>query len=209
MKLDSNSKKFHQLDSSSIEAQFQARFKLDSSSIDPIQQGQLRKCLTTMTMIFFSVSYNIRAYNLFLCIPWGKAEASPQEPIKPKNTDAVAQEGSLPRTSSTRFLQYEELKDATNNFEHASTLGEGGFSRVFKCVLTDGTAVAIKRLISGGPPGNREFLVEFGMLSRLHHRNLVKLVGYYSSRDSSQNLLCYELVPNGSLEAWLQGNLPL
>lgn len=43
------------------------------------------------------------------------------------------------------------------------------------------------------------------MLSRLHHRNLVKLVGYYSSRDSSQNLLCYELVPNGSLEAWLHG----
>ncbi|GMQ00347.1 hypothetical protein CsSME_00047466 [Camellia sinensis var. sinensis] len=45
------------------------------------------------------------------------------------------------------------------------------------------------------------------MLSRLHHRNLVKLVGYYSSCDSSQNLLCYELVPNGSLEAWLHGPL--
>uniref|UniRef100_A0A5B6ZI96 Protein kinase domain-containing protein n=1 Tax=Davidia involucrata TaxID=16924 RepID=A0A5B6ZI96_DAVIN len=45
------------------------------------------------------------------------------------------------------------------------------------------------------------------MLSRLHHRNLVKLVGYYGSRDSSQNLLCYELVPNGSLEAWLHGPL--
>ncbi|GAU11304.1 hypothetical protein TSUD_342950 [Trifolium subterraneum] len=44
------------------------------------------------------------------------------------------------------------------------------------------------------------------MLSRLHHRNLVKLVGYYSNRESSQNLLCYELVPNGSLEAWLHGN---
>lgn len=44
------------------------------------------------------------------------------------------------------------------------------------------------------------------MLSRLHHRNLVKLVGYYSSRDSAQNLLCYELVANGSLEAWLHGN---
>ncbi|KAK2403469.1 receptor serine/threonine-protein kinase ALE2 [Trifolium repens] len=45
------------------------------------------------------------------------------------------------------------------------------------------------------------------MLSRLHHCNLVKLVGYYSNRDSSQNLLCYELVPNGSLETWLHGPL--
>jgi serine/threonine protein kinase len=52
-----------------------------------------------------------------------------------------------------------------------------------------------------------EFLVEVEMLSRLHHRNLVKLVGYYSNRDSSQNLLCYELVPNGSLETWLHGNV--
>ncbi|CAJ2629028.1 unnamed protein product [Trifolium pratense] len=45
------------------------------------------------------------------------------------------------------------------------------------------------------------------MLSRLNHRNLVKLVGYYSNRDSSQNLLCYELVSNGSLETWLHGPL--
>ena len=67
--------------------------------------------------------------------------------------------------------------------------------------------MAIKRLTSGGQQGDKEFLVEVEMLSRLHHRNLVKLVGYYSSRDSSQNLLCYELVPNGSLEAWLHGSL--
>lgn len=68
--------------------------------------------------------------------------------------------------------------------------------------------MAIKKLTSGGPQGDREFQVEIDMLSRLHHRNLVKLVGY-SSRDSSQHLLCYELVPNGSLEAWLHGNILL
>ncbi|XP_039062710.1 probable serine/threonine-protein kinase PBL21 [Hibiscus syriacus] len=174
-----------------------------------------------MTMIFLSVSYNIRAYNLFMCISLGEGRSISSRTylaeclgfsflaVKPKTTDAVTQVGSLPRLSSTRFLQYEELKEATNNFAPASTLGEGGFGRVFKCVLTYGTAVAIKRLISGGPQGNKEFLVEVGMLSILHHRNLMKLVGYYSNRDSSQNLLCYELVPNRSLEAWLQGNLSL
>ncbi|XP_042063754.1 proline-rich receptor-like protein kinase PERK3 [Salvia splendens] len=111
--------------------------------------------------------------------------------------------------TSTRFLTYEELKEATNNFETTNILGEGGFGRVFKGVLSDGTAVAIKRLSSGGQQGDKEFLVEVEMLSRLHHRNLVKLVGYYNNRDSSQNLLCYELVPNGSLEAWLHGPLGL
>ncbi|KAK9018438.1 hypothetical protein V6N11_001414 [Hibiscus sabdariffa] len=137
----------------------------------------------------------------------GKTKASPKESVKPRTTDAVVQAGSFPHPSSTRFLQYEELKEATNNFAPSSILGEGGFGRVFKGVLSDGTAVAIKRLTNGGPQGDKEFLVEVEMLSRLHHRNLVKLVGYYSSRDSSQNLLCYELVPNGSLEAWLHGPL--
>ncbi|XWS31834.1 hypothetical protein CRYUN_Cryun23aG0110200 [Craigia yunnanensis] len=137
----------------------------------------------------------------------GKSKASPKEPVKPRSADAIARAGSLPHPSSTRFLQYEELKEATNNFAPESILGEGGFGRVFKGVLSDGTAVAIKRLTNGGPQGDKEFLVEVEMLSRLHHRNLVKLVGYYSSRDTSQNLLCYELVPNGSLEAWLHGPL--
>lgn len=125
---------------------------------------------------------------------------------RPRTSDAAPTGGSLPHPSSTRFLSYEELKKATNNFEKSSILGEGGFGKVFKGVLSDGTAVAIKRLTNGGPQGDKEFLVEVEMLSRLHHRNLVKLVGYFSSREFSQNLLCYELVPNGSLEAWLHGN---
>uniref|UniRef100_A0A2P2JKA4 Protein kinase domain-containing protein n=3 Tax=Rhizophora mucronata TaxID=61149 RepID=A0A2P2JKA4_RHIMU len=146
---------------------------------------------------------------LYLCtFRKEKSKASPKEPVKPRTVDAPpVATGSLPHPSSTRFLAFEELKDATNNFEPASVLGEGGFGRVFKGVLSDGTAVAIKRLTSGGQQGDKEFLVEVEMLSRLHHRNLVKLVGYYSSRDSSQNLLCYELIPNGSLEAWLHGPL--
>ncbi|KAF3332922.1 Receptor-like serine/threonine-protein kinase ALE2 [Carex littledalei] len=127
--------------------------------------------------------------------------------------DAISACGSLPRPTSTRFISYEELKEATDNFNLSCMLGEGGFGRVFKGVLIDGTAVAIKKLTNGGHQGDKEFLVEVEMLSRLHHRNLVKLIGYYSSRDSTQNLLCYELIPNGSLEDWLHGpfgaNCPL
>ncbi|KAK1437218.1 hypothetical protein QVD17_03006 [Tagetes erecta] len=136
-----------------------------------------------------------------------KPESLPKETAKPRTTESLQTAGSFSHPTSTRFLAYEELKEATNNFEHASILGEGGFGRVFKGVLSDGTHVAIKRLSSGGQQGDKEFLVEVEMLSRLHHRNLVKLVGYHSNRDNSENLLCYELVPNGSLEAWLHGPL--
>ncbi|KAL8262217.1 hypothetical protein R6Q59_026266 [Mikania micrantha] len=136
-----------------------------------------------------------------------KPESLPKENEKPKTTESLPTAGSFPHPTSTRFIAYEELKEATNNFEHSSLLGEGGFGRVFRGVLNDGTHVAIKRLSTGGQQGDKEFLVEVEMLSRLHHRNLVKLVGYYSNRDNSENLLCYELVPNGSLEAWLHGLL--
>lgn len=125
---------------------------------------------------------------------------------KTESVDVIPSGRSFPHLASTRFIAYEDLKEATNNFQSSTILGEGGFGKVFKGVLRDGTAVAIKRLTTGGQQGDKEFLVEVEMLSRLHHRNLVKLVGYYSNKDSSQNLLCYELVPNGSLEAWLHGN---
>ncbi|KAF1880233.1 hypothetical protein Lal_00048868 [Lupinus albus] len=144
---------------------------------------------------------------LCLCTWRPKTNKVPTETEKPRMESPVAAVRAIPHPSSTRFIAYEELKEATKNFEPASVLGEGGFGRVFKGVLNDGTAVAIKRLTSGGQQGDKEFLVEVEMLSRLHHRNLVKLVGYYSNHDASQNLLCYELVPNGSLEAWLHGPL--
>ncbi|XP_058738378.1 receptor-like cytoplasmic kinase 185 isoform X2 [Vicia villosa] len=148
-----------------------------------------------------------------LCTLLSKEKTPPTETEKPRTENAVSAGGSIPHPTSTRFIAFEELKEATNNFEPASVLGEGGFGKVFKGTLSDGTSVAIKRLTNGGQQGDKEFLAEVEMLSRLHHRNLVKLVGYYSNRESSQNLLCYELVPNGSLEAWLHGpmgiNCPL
>lgn len=123
--------------------------------------------------------------------------------MKARSIGAV--EGSFHHPGCTRFIAYEELREATNNFDPSSVLGAGGFGRVFKGVLSDGTAVAIKKLTLGGQQGDKEFLVEVEMLSRLHHRNLVKLIGYFSNHESPQNLLCYELVPNGSLENWLHG----
>ncbi|THU47398.1 hypothetical protein C4D60_Mb09t15070 [Musa balbisiana] len=86
-----------------------------------------------------------------LNLTWFRPLAPP--PVKSRTADAVSVEGSLPHLTSTRFLSYEELKEATNNFEPASMVGEGGFGRVFKGVLSDGTAVAIKKLSSGGHQG--------------------------------------------------------
>ncbi|CAM0880722.1 unnamed protein product [Alopecurus aequalis] len=166
--------------------------------------------LITVICICIGALIGVLVILLFICFCTfrkGKKKVPHVETPKQRTPDAVSAVQSLPRPTSTRFLAYDELKEATNNFEASSVLGEGGFGRVYKGILSDGTAVAIKKLTSGGHQGDKEFLVEVEMLSRLHHRNLVKLIGYYSNRELSQSLLCYELVPNGSLEAWLHGSL--
>lgn len=96
------------------------------------------------------------------------------------------------------------MERATNKFDESKIIGEGGFGRVYKGTLDDGRCVAIKVLKREDQQGSREFLAEVEMLSRLHHRNLVKLLGICT--EEHMRSLIYELIPNGSVESHLHGN---
>ena len=52
-------------------------------------------------------------------------------------------------------------------------VGEGGFGRVYYGIMEDETEVAVKLLFRDNQNGDREFIAEVEMLSRLHHHNLV------------------------------------
>lgn len=67
---------------------------------------------------------------------------------------------------------------ATQNFSNSTLVGRGGYGKVYKGILWNNTTVAIKRAEEGSLQGEKEFLTEIELLSRLHHRNLVSLVGY-------------------------------
>ncbi|KAK1423177.1 hypothetical protein QVD17_18472 [Tagetes erecta] len=92
---------------------------------------------------------------------------------------------------------YEDLIEATNGFSPQNLLGSGGFGYVYKGLLADGTQVAVKELKIGGGQGEREFSAEVEIISRIHHRHLVSLVGYCISEN--KRLLVYEYVPNNTL----------
>ncbi|XP_010513421.1 PREDICTED: proline-rich receptor-like protein kinase PERK2 [Camelina sativa] len=100
-------------------------------------------------------------------------------------------------------FNYEELSRATNGFSEANLLGQGGFGYVFKGMLRNGKEVAVKQLKEGSAQGEREFQAEVGIISRVHHRHLVALVGYCIA--DAQRLLVYEFVPNNTLEFHLHG----
>ncbi|CAI7918606.1 unnamed protein product, partial [Closterium sp. NIES-54] len=121
-------------------------------------------------------------------------------------TSSIAAEfGDLPAPKRTHY-QYSELQLATENFNEANVLGQGGFGKVYYGVLPVHPAqvVAVKVLKQGGgEQGDEEFVTELELLSRLEHKHLVKLMGYCMRKD--QRLLVYEFLPNGSLADHLHG----
>ncbi|KAG8075891.1 hypothetical protein GUJ93_ZPchr0006g40814 [Zizania palustris] len=107
-----------------------------------------------------------------------------------------------PLGSKSRF-SYEELTGITSNFSRDNVIGEGGFGCVYKGWLGDGKCVAVKQLKAGSGQGEREFQAEVDIISRVHHRHLVSLVGYCIA--AHHRMLIYEFVPNGTLEHHLHG----
>ncbi|XP_042020586.1 probable LRR receptor-like serine/threonine-protein kinase At1g53440 [Salvia splendens] len=96
-----------------------------------------------------------------------------------------------------------QMKAATNNFDNANKIGEGGFGSVYKGTLSDGTVIAVKQLSAKSKQGNREFVTEIGMISALEHPNLVRLYG--CCIESNQLLLIYEYLENNCLARALFG----
>ncbi|KAB2627103.1 receptor-like protein kinase [Pyrus ussuriensis x Pyrus communis] len=102
---------------------------------------------------------------------------------------------------------YSDIKKMTRRFK--DKLGEGGFAFVFKGKLRSGRFVAVKVL--GKPKANgQDFISEIATIGRIHHANVVRLVGYCV--EGSKRALVYDFMPNGSLDKYIyskEGSLPL
>lgn len=106
-------------------------------------------------------------------------------------------------TTSVKTFSLAQLEKATYGFNSKRVLGQGGFGRVYHGTIEDGNEIAVKLLTREDRSGVREFIAEVEMLSRLHHRNLVKLIGICIERN--KRCLVYELIRNGSVESHLHG----
>ncbi|KAJ0968236.1 hypothetical protein J5N97_025153 [Dioscorea zingiberensis] len=122
-----------------------------------------------------------------------------------KSRGSTSSQRSIPalfeeRGQCLRVFGFNELRNATNDFNRLLKIGEGGFGTVYKGFIQPlngnggNIPVAIKKLNQQG-------------LQLSHHPNLVKLIGYCGedSERGIQRLLVYEFMPNKSLEHHLFG----
>ncbi|KDP35039.1 hypothetical protein JCGZ_09327 [Jatropha curcas] len=103
------------------------------------------------------------------------------------------------------LFSYNELEEATCNFDGKKELGDGGFGTVYYGKLRDGREVAVKRLYEHNYRRVEQFMNEIEILTRLRHKNLVSLYGCTSHR-SRELLLVYEYIPNGTVADHLHGD---
>ncbi|TKY62187.1 LRR receptor serine/threonine-protein kinase [Spatholobus suberectus] len=133
----------------------------------------------------------------------GKGRYYEQDRIDALPTQRLASWKSNDPAEAAHCFSFSEIENATNNFE--KNIGSGGFGVVYYGKLKDGKEIAVKVLTSNSYQGKREFSNEVTLLSRIHHRNLVQLLGY--CRDEENSMLVYEFMHNGTLKEHLYGPL--
>ncbi|XP_022850597.1 serine/threonine-protein kinase-like protein CCR4 [Olea europaea var. sylvestris] len=133
-------------------------------------------------------------------------QARPSPPVLEKRLSHLISAGN---GGHLEEFSLQELLKATNSFSEENKIGTGSFGSVYHGTLDDGREVAVKRAEASSSSSyggiakhsqddkDNAFLNELEFLSRLNHKNLVRLLGY--CEDSNELLLVYEYMNNGTL----------
>ncbi|XP_074270058.1 G-type lectin S-receptor-like serine/threonine-protein kinase At1g11330 isoform X3 [Silene latifolia] len=168
-----------------------------SPSLTPSRNsGNNKRLKVTVTVTTISGTAILVAIVYFLC-----RRKARQAKRNNKSLDILEGNQHLDKFEELPLFKFEKLSAATNNFQECNKLGQGGFGPVYKGTLEDGQEVAIKRLSGTSRQGAEEFMNEVLVISKLQHRNLVKLLGCCGER--LERMLIYEYMPNRSLDAFL------
>lgn len=146
----------------------------------------------------------IRANGADSCTILSDSTIGPESPVKSGRTGASFwldgfRKSNIVSASGIPEYSYKDLLKATYNF--TTLIGQGAFGPVYKAQMPTGETVAVKVLATDSKQGEKEFQTEVMLLGRLHHRNLVNLVGYCAER--GQHILIYVYMSKGSLASHL------
>ncbi|KAF2561465.1 hypothetical protein F2Q70_00014986 [Brassica cretica] len=139
------------------------------------------------------------------CTIMSDSTLAPDSPVKSSTNgrslwlDGFTKKSNVVSASGILEYSYRDLQKATCNF--TTLIGQGAFGPVYKAQMSTGETVAVKVLATDSKQGEKEFQTEVMLLGRLHHRNLVNLVGYCAEK--GQHMLIYVYMSKGSLASHL------
>ncbi|XLV00011.1 hypothetical protein S245_014350 [Arachis hypogaea] len=186
------------------------------SAQPPPSQPQKPAISGVVLYCVIAVSVFISMSSIFLLCIWvwrnsRMKHKAKMELIYEETTNSRKSSITLASGNSCRCFSIIEISAATINFDDIFVVGVGGFGKVYKGYIDDGTKpIAIKRFIpENGVQGVQEFKNEVEMLSQLSHPHLVPLIGYCNDEDDM--IIVYDFMANGTLRDHLYGtcNAPL
>ncbi|BAF03745.1 Os01g0114600 [Oryza sativa Japonica Group] len=114
--------------------------------------------------------------------------------------DAVEKFLRMQEMLSPMRYGYTDIIAITSHFR--DRLGQGSYGTVYKGVLLPGNIhVAVKMLNGNSNCNGEEFISEVSTIGRIHHVNVVRLVGFCS--EEMRRALVYEYMPRGSLDKYI------
>ncbi|RLN07547.1 hypothetical protein C2845_PM11G18160 [Panicum miliaceum] len=113
--------------------------------------------------------------------------------------------------------------DITDSFSSHRIIGSGGYAVVYKGLLHRNGIVAVKRLSQTAVINEKNFRQEVQSLIGVKHENVVRFLGYCSETQENvikldgnvmfpedrQRLLCFEFMPNGSLDKYINNDVSI
>ncbi|XP_041025862.1 G-type lectin S-receptor-like serine/threonine-protein kinase At1g11330 [Juglans microcarpa x Juglans regia] len=174
--------------------------RVENSELD--RKGGSVKVVITITTIIGTLFLAFCTFSLWRCMAKRKARkriafATFPGESKPEQ-DSMTNQVKL---QELPIFSFEELASATKSFHQSNKLGQGGFGPVYRGKLLHGQEIAVKRLSRASGQGLEEFMNEVVVISKLQHRNLVRLLG--GCVEGEEKMLIYEYMPNKSLDIFL------
>uniref|UniRef100_A0A2N9HPE2 non-specific serine/threonine protein kinase n=1 Tax=Fagus sylvatica TaxID=28930 RepID=A0A2N9HPE2_FAGSY len=161
------------------------------------KRNKVMKLILILSGIVFLI-FIVVGITLFVCLR--KKEIK----IKPKEADY---QNMFAIWSYDGKMVYENIIDATEDFDDKHCIAVGGYGNVYKVELPTGQVVAVKKLhplLEDSVVNLKAFTSEIRSLTEIRHRNIVKLHGFCSH--SRHLLLVYEFLEGGSLEIILKND---
>ncbi|KAL1551133.1 hypothetical protein AAHA92_19013 [Salvia divinorum] len=127
---------------------------------------------------------------------------------KPVTTTAIEIQASTESEKVILFsdvgvaLTYDDIVEATDNFNIRKCIGSGGFGKTYRAQIASGRNVAVKRLTAERHQGAGQFHAEVSTLSKIRHPNLITLLGYYAC--GPEMMLIYNYLPGGNLDQFIR-----